>query len=551
MERWSSALTREQLPTGARVGILVPNSVEHVCMDQAAMACGCVVVPMHVIDNPESLAYVIADSGISVLFVESAEHWTALIPFQSRFPQLQRVLFLRSIGPGAESGIARSIDTWLATSDEGSAQQGAARAPSSDSLAAIVYTSGTTGRPKGVMLSHRNILANVTSIMAVVPVQEDDVFLSFLPLSHTLERTVGYYLPIAAGATVAFARSISFLMEDMVAIKPTILVSVPRIYERAYSVIRERMALHWWTRTLFTRAVDFGWRQFEYGQGRAACPSLGGRLMHSILDRLVGKPIRARFGGRLRAAVTGGAALTPDVARPFLALGVPLLQGYGMTESSPVIACNTPDDNYPASVGRAVPGVAVRIGEHDELLAQGANVMMGYWQRPVETAGAVNTDGWLHTGDQAELKEGRLFIKGRIKDIIVTSTGEKIAPADIETAIAADPLFEQVMVVGEGRPYLAALVVLNAERWAQQARSLGLDDHKLADLHSATATQWLLGRIEEAVRIFPRYATPRAVWVSAEPWTVAAALITPTLKPKRGAIEARYRDQIAELYQGH
>jgi len=222
-----------------------------------------------------------------------------------------------------------------------------------------------------------------------------------------------------------------------------------------------------------------------------------------------------------------------------------------MTESAPVIACNTLEDNDPASVGRPVRGVAVRIGDHDELLAQGPNVMVGYWQRPTETAAAVDPDGWLHTGDQAQLNNGRIYIKGRIKDIIVTSTGEKIAPADLETAIGSDPMFDQVMVLGERRPYLAALVVLNPSRWAQQAEELGLNPQAVADLRSGAATHWVLERIGQALRAFPKYVAPRAVWLSLEPWTVGAGLITPTLKPKRAAIEGRYAAEIAELYRGH
>ncbi len=547
--QWRAALAAENLPAGARIGILVPNSVEHVSMDQAALASGCVCVPLHVIDNPESLAYVIADSGASLLLVDTAARWAGLAPLQAQFPLLQRVVYLGT-GDPAVSGIALCIDDWLAKAGSLSPSPGAAPI-SPEALAAIVYTSGTTGRPKGVMLSHRNILANVNSILAVMPVSEDDVLLSFLPLSHTFERTVGYYLPIAAGATVAYARSISQLMEDLATIKPTILVSVPRIYERAYAALRETVERSSLKKQLFDWAVELGWRQFEHDQGRGPGLSVPARLLYSLLDPLVGKPLRARFGGRLRAAVTGGAALAPEVARPFLALGVTLLQGYGMTESAPVIACNTPDDNEPASVGRPVRGVSVRVGDRDELLAQGANVMMGYWQRPTETALAVDPEGWLHTGDQAQLKDGRVYIKGRIKDIIVTSTGEKIAPADLETAIGGDPMFDQVMVLGEQRPYLVALVVLNATHWAQQARQLGLDPQAPADLRAVPATHWALERIGEALRAFPRYATPRAVWLSLEPWTVGAGLITPTLKPKRLAIQARFATEIAELYRGH
>jgi len=551
VQRWRAALQREALTSGARIGLLVPNSVEHVCLDQAALALGHVPVPLHVIDNPESLAYVLADSGASLLLVNSPERWAELAPYQARFPNLKRVLHLTGAGDTAAAGVSLPLDAWLADAQLAPPPADRSTSVTADALAAIVYTSGTTGRPKGVMLSHRNVISNVNAIMAAVRVRDDDLFLSFLPLSHTFERTVGYYLAIAAGASVAFARSVQLLMADLAAIRPTILVSVPRIYERAYAALRESVDRHRVGRRLFALTVSIGWRQFEHIQGRAPRLPLLGRLIAPLLDRLVAAPVRARFGGRLRAAVTGGAAMAPDTARPFLALGVPLLQGYGMTESSPVIACNTLEDNDPVSVGRALPGVAVRIGDSEELLARGENVMVGYWQRPEETARARDPDGWLHTGDQGRVDGGRIYIKGRLKDIIVTSTGEKIAPADVEAAIASDPLFDQAMVIGEQRPYLAALVVLNHARWARQAQDLGLNPDDEADLDSDPARRSVLERIRAALQAFPSYATPRAVFVSREAWTVANGLITPTLKPKRAAIEARYAAEIAELYRGH
>ena len=549
VQRWRAALQREALTSAARIGVLVPNSVEHVCLDQAALALGYVPVPLHVIDNPESLAYVIADSGASLLLVNSPERWAALAPYQLRFPNLKRVVYLRGPGETAPAGISLPLDAWLTDAERQPLP--ADRPVTPDSLAAIVYTSGTTGPPKGVMLSHRNVISNVNASMAAVRVRDDDLFLSFLPLSHTFERTVGYYLPIAAGASVAFARSVPLLMADLAAIRPTILVSVPRIYERAYATLKESVDRHRVSRQLFALTVSIGWRRFEHSQGRLPRPPLLARMLWPLLDRLVASPVRARFGGRLRAAVTGGAAMAPDIARPFLALGVPLLQGYGMTESSPVIACNTLEDNEPASVGRALRGVAVRIGENEELLARGENVMLGYWQRPQETVRARDPDGWLHTGDQARLDGGRIYIKGRLKDIIVTSTGEKIAPADLEAAITSDPLFDQAMVIGEQRPYLATLVVVNSAKWAQQAHDLGLNPDNESDLHSEPARRSVLERIRAALQAFPSHATPRAVFLSKEPWTVANGLITPTLKPKRAAIEARYAAEIAELYRGH
>jgi len=266
-------------------------------------------------------------------------------------------------------------------------------------------------------------------------------------------------------------------------------------------------------------------------------------VMLSVLDALVARRVREQFGGRLRVSVTGGAAMSRDVSRPLIAMGLPLLQGYGMTESSPVVASNTPGDNDPSTVGRALPGIEVRIGVQDELQTRSDSVMRGYWGRPEDTARVVDADGWLHTGDQAEIVGGRIRIKGRIKDIIVTSTGEKVAPVDVENAIMADPLFEQVMVLGEQRPYLAAIVVLNRDKWTARAAALGLDPANVTQLRATAATQWVLQRIADLVKGFPSYSTPKAVFLSTEPWSVAGGLLTPTLKPKR--------DDIARLYQGH
>ncbi len=546
---WRRALRAESLPSGARIGILVGNGLAHVYMDQAALSLGFVPVPMHVVDNPESLAYVLSDSGASLLFVESAARWKALEPLKERMPSLRRVVYLGAEEPQLEP-LARSLAPWLAAA----ASSAAAVEPvpiDAESLAAIVYTSGTTGRPKGVMLSHRNILSNVQSVMEAIPVLPTDLFLSFLPLSHTLERTAGYYLPIAAGAAVAFSRAVSKLAEDFQAIRPTVLISVPRIYERAYGALLDSLEHRPVSRAVFAWAVSAGWRRFERVHGLATSGGRSSRLFEGVLDRWLAARVRARFGGRLRAAVTGGAPLAPHVSHAFLAFGVPMLEGYGLTEAAPVIACNTLTDNAPGSVGRPLPGVEVRIGDQAELLVRGPNVMLGYWQRPEETARAIGPDGWLHTGDQAQLVAGRIVIRGRLKDIIVTSTGEKIAPVDLETAILGDTVFEQVMVIGEGRPYIAALAVLNRESWAREAQRLGLDPGHSASLRSAAALQWALGRIAAAVRDYPAYARPRAVFLSTEVWTVGEGLVTPTQKPKRPALEARFASAIAELYRGH
>jgi long-chain acyl-CoA synthetase len=267
-----------------------------------------------------------------------------------------------------------------------------------------------------------------------------------------------------------------------------------------------------------------------------------------MLDTLVGRTLRAQFGGRLRLAVSGGAPLSATIARCFLGLGVPILQGYGMTETSPVVAANAPEDNDPATVGRPVRDVEVRIGDNQELLVRGPNVMKGYWKREEDTA-ATFIDGWLRTGDQAAIEHGRVRILGRVKEIIVTSTGEKIAPVDLELAITGDPLFEQVYALGDNRPFIACIVQLNREEWQHWAAQQGWDATAPGTVQMQPVREALLARIRELTKAFPHYAQPRAVWPVLEPWTIEGGLITPTLKLKRKQLAAHYREQIEALYQ--
>jgi len=546
IEAWRRALDAERLDPGARVAILMPNGIAHVSMDQATLSRGLVPVPLHAIDNPESIIYILQDSEAAILFVDSTERWQTLAAAGARLDRLKRVICAKAAS-GSDSADSRvvTLEGWLrAGSTQGSNGNESVVKP--DDLAAIVYTSGTTGRPKGVMLSHRNVVANVKAIAERLPVEQNDVFLSFLPLSHTFERTAGYYQPIAAGACVAYARSTQLLLEDMKAVRPTVLISVPRIYERLYAgIVEQRASASWLEGAVFDLTLAVGGRRFEARQ-RQRLPSLFDRLTWPVLKRWVADRILAQLGGRLRVTVSGGAPIAWPVAHLFLSLGLDVLQGYGMTETSPVVSCNTPDDNDPRSVGRPLAGVEVRIDENRELLVRAPSVMVGYWHKPEETGRIIGADGWLHTGDQARIEDGRIIITGRIKDIIVTSTGEKVAPADLETTIISDPLFEQAMVLGEQRPFLAALVVLNADQWEREkVRLRSESDGKTS---SSTESDFLLRRMAKAVRGFPAYATPRAVWWTSEPWTIANGLLTPTLKIKRAALEKRFAAQIDRLY---
>ncbi len=547
VERWRAALASEQLPAGSRVATLMANSVAYVCVDQAALSLGLAIVPKHVTDNPGNLAYILADSGASALIIDNPAYWARLAPEVAGLSSLRRVVVADDEGAMAADARAARASRWLGAAEPREAGD-AVFAP--ETLAAIVYTSGTTGRPKGVMLSHGNVVSNVLSVLRCVAAAPDDLYLSFLPLSHTFERTAGYYLPIATGGTVAFGRSTALLSEDLRTVRPTILISVPRIYERAYLAIQEKLAKQGaLARSLSRLAEQVGWRRFLAAQGHALPrSSLLERLAWVALDKLVAAKVRAAFGGRLRLAVAGGAPMPPAVSRFFLAMGVDVLQGYGMTESSPVVSVNRIERNDPESVGETIPGVEIRIGADDELLVKGPNVMLGYWRRPEDTSRVLEPDGWLHTGDQARLHDGRLFIKGRIKDIIVTSTGEKVSPADLEQAIGADPLFEQAMVIGERRPFIAAIAVLSRSRLEEEARALGLAGAPEDILASDRVRALALARISLAVAHFPDAATPRKVSLTLEPWTIAAGLMTPTLKLKRQAIESAFAKEIAGLY---
>jgi long-chain acyl-CoA synthetase len=545
--RWQSALAAEGLQPGERVAVHLHNSIEWVCFDQAALGCGLVIVPLYTDDRPENIAYITQDSAVRLLLVQDVASWKRLAGSLRHHEDLKRILILKQPDAVPESISAdervRFVDDWLPV-------QGGAlvtRAGDAHALASIVYTSGTTGRPKGVMLSHYNMLSIAHSALTMIDCYEEDLFLSFLPLSHTLERTAGYYLPMMAGATVAYARSIPKLAEDLQNIRPTVMIAVPRIFERVFARIQGQMnkqsAIK---RGMFNLTTSVGWHRFERQQNRAYWNP--GQLLWPLLNKVVAGKVTARLGGRLRIAVSGGAALPVTVARTFIGLGVPILQGYGLTETSPVISVNVPDDNEPSSVGILLNGVEARIGDNDELLVKTPGMMQGYWNNHAATAEVIDPEGWLHTGDQARIENGHIYITGRIKDILVLSNGEKIPPMDMELAICLDPLIDQAMVIGEGQAYLAAILVLSPEEWPGLAQRFGLDDGLDEILNNEKLKNHLVRVVRERLRDFPGYAKVRAVILTREPWTVENGLLTPTLKVKRAKVLEKFAAEIASLY---
>ena len=515
--RWQAAYLRAGLVLGDRVALCARNGVPWVAADLAALGLGLVVVPLYVDDNADNLAWCIADVEAKLVIVETARQAGALGRSAQPAGTPSAIVVLRATDDEADRVGATPVGRFLPECDAAPI----ARALPERTLATICYTSGTGGRPKGVMLSHGNVIANVESCAATDLARPDDRFLSMLPLSHMFERTGGYYLPLSLGARVAFARGIAQLADDFVTQAPTVVFAVPRIFERFRARIDQALAASPARRRLFDACVTRGYRVAQ----REA--TLLDRLLAPWLRRQVAAPVLARFGGSLRLAVVGGAALDPALARVFIGLGVTLLQGYGTTEASPVVSVNRRGDNVPASVGAPLPGVEVKTLPSGELLVRGANVMQGYWRNEAATRAALDDDGWLHTGDLGAIRDGKIHILGRAKEVLILSNGEKLPPQDVELAILRDPVFEQVMLVGEGRPFVTLLAV-----------SPETDEKALVKRANAQLTG------------FPRWIRVRRVLATRDSWSADDGLLTPTLKLRRPQVLARFRDRIEHVYGG-
>lgn len=556
--RWRRSFTKFNLEKGSRVAMLLPNGIDAICFDQAALSCGLVPVPLHAVDTPGSSAFILNDSGARVLVTAKYLKWKGIRQADT-LPNLKAVIVTDDTVPEDDQVNNNGINVctladWL-DAGENIAPAKVSLEPSD--LAALVYTSGTTGRPKGVMLTHENILENAKGVMGNIRPNPDDTWFSFLPLSHTFERTTTYYLAMGMGNQIFFNRNILQIVDDLHYVRPTILMSVPRIYETIYSKLNTKLSKKGAVaRYVFNWAVEVGWRRFCKENGLAVEHSwrecLDG-LVGNWLDQKVGSSLRDVFGGvKPHAFISGGASLNQTVARTFIGLGITIYQGYGMTETSPILTVNKEHHNDPSTVGMALPNMQLRISDNDELQVKGPCVMKGYWNRPDATADIFTEDGWLKTGDQADiLPSGHVRIKGRIKEIIVTSTGEKIPPADLEMAIETDPLFAQVMAVGEGLPYVSIVAVLDKEHWKEFAKELNLDAEASQSLTTKIVHQTLLRRVKKLTKGFPQYGVPRALILTLSPWTIENGMLTPTLKLKRHMIKARFQDEITKLYETH
>ena len=539
------------LTEGSSIGILSENRPEWAIADYACLTARYLDVPIYPTLPAEQMAYILRDSGAAAIFVSSSVQAQKVAAVRASLPALKYVIAFDDVsGDGIDLTMAALEARGAAseTPDAAARYRADAMAMMPDQVATIIYTSGTTGEPKGAMLTHGNMASNVAAVAKVIPITDDDASLSFLPLSHVLQRHFDY-LMFATGVSIAYVESMDTLTVNMVEIRPTLVVAVPRVYEKIYSrVLENALASGALKKRIFfwARAVGERWADVRLA-GRAPNPLLAAQ--YAIAKRLVFSKLRERVGGRLRYFVSGGAPLAPAINTFFYAAGLVFLEGYGLTETSPVIAVNTPTRYRIGTVGPPVAGVEVVIAPDGEILVRGPNVMKGYFNKPDATRDVIDPDGWFHTGDIGVLEDGFLRITDRKKDIIVTAGGKNIAPQPIENHIKMNKYVSQAVMIGDQRRFPIVLVVPNfeqLEKWAKRKNLLYADEKQLLAQPAVKAKmeKEVLGKLSGLAS----FETPKHVVLLDRDFSVDTGELTPTLKVRRRVIDKKYKAAIDQLY---
>jgi long-chain acyl-CoA synthetase len=537
-----------RLTKGDRIAVLSENRPEWMIADLAILSAGCINVPIYVTVPANQIEYILRDSEAKAIFLSDAKQLDNMLEMRPKLPSLQYVI---TFDPHCDVPDIIKLDTLI---------QSGASLPRSKSYeemianingpdwASIVYTSGTTGDPKGAILTHGNIISNATACASLIDLNSEDVSLSFLPLSHVFERTAGYYTMMHAGVTIAYAESFDTIMQNMDEIRPTVVTGAPRLYEKMYARIMDSVTSGpYLKKQLFFWALNAG---SNYVQQK-----LSGHLRpmtihkYNIAKKLVFSKLKQLTGGRLRFFVSGGAPLHRTIAEFFHAADLPILEGYGLTETSPVIAVNTFNDFKFGSVGKPLPGVEVKIADDGEILVRGPNVMIGYFKKPDLTNEAIE-EGWFHTGDIGFLdNEGFLSITDRKKDIIITAGGKNIAPQKIENAIKTSKFIAQVVLIGNKRKFISALVVPNFDTLHNYALSERI---AYTDIQSLLKHPKVIDKIQDAIdrksEDFARFERVKKFVLLDQDFSIEDNEVTPSLKIKRAYVEKKYKDEIDKLY---
>jgi long-chain acyl-CoA synthetase len=550
VENLASGLASLGVQKGDKIAIISTNSSRWAFADYAITGLGAVTVTVYPTLTTPHMKYIFDDSETHYAFVGNKEQLDKTKSLIQECEHMKGYVLMDDSDDDTDKvfGFSSLIERGKAYKESSDFDfKAIASTINPDDLLTLIYTSGTTGNPKGAMLSHNNLIANIKSGKKSIHIDESDVFLSFLPLSHVFERMVGHFSGLTSGGRVYYAESIDTVADNMGEIKPTIMASVPRLYEKMYAKIIDKVSndpplrqkIFWWAISVGKEAMPnicknsrpSGWLGFKFG----------------LAEKLVFSKIKERVGGRLRFFVSGGAPLSQEIAEFFAAANIIILEGYGLTETSPVITNNRLEDVKFGTVGKPIDGVEVKIAEDGEIICRGENVMLGYYNNEAATRDVIDENGWFHTGDIGEFDEdGFLRITDRKKNIIVTSGGKNIAPAPMEIALIASKYIEQVVVLGDRRNFVSALIVVAQETLSEWANEQGIDGEIIQDERTDKLFE---NEVSKAMAGFAHYETVKKFKLVADEWSVESGELTPTLKVKRKVVEKKYADLIDSIYQ--
>ncbi len=550
--RAAAGLQELGVQAGEHVAILSENRPEWAVADYACLTARMPDVPLYPNLPAEQAAYILRDAKAVAIFVSDEAQAAKIASVRASCPDLRLVItFAAERGAGVDHTLAEveARGAIVDTAERRASYRETALAAQPGDVATVIYTSGTTGEPKGVLLTHDNLWSNVMASAAQIPFEGADTGLSFLPLSHIFERMAGHYLMFHVGCSIAYAQSIDTVAADMLVVRPTLVLSVPRLYEKMYSRVMEsaltggaaKKRIFFWARSVADR-----WADVTLAGGTPAGLLA---IQYRIAQKLVFSTLQERTGGRLRYFVSGGAPLSPEINKFFYAAGLVILEGYGLTETSPVISVNTPEHFRIGTVGRPVPGVEVTVAGDGEILTRGPHVMHGYYNKPDATREAIDAEGWFHTGDIGEMRDGFLAITDRKKDIIVTAGGKNIAPQPIENLIKTNKFVSQAVVIGDKRKFPVVLVVPNFDQLERWAKGESIEYSSQAALLRSHAVQTLMEReVLGQLRDLARFEMPKKVGLLANDFSVERGELTPTLKVRRRIIDKTYKPMIDDLY---
>jgi len=555
VEKFANGLAAIGVKSYDHVALISENRPEWVVADMAILKLAAVNVSIYPSLTARQIEFILNDAEVKYVIVSNQMQLNKILKIADEIPALRRIIVLSDIKKNDLPGVLSFSSVLEMGSIFQKLYPDYLKIESSkitpDVVCALIYTSGTTGNPKGVMLTHENIVSNMKSSAICIPFSHEDTILSFLPLSHSYERTTGYYTAMACGALIAYAESIDTVPENLIEIKPTFVTTVPRLFERFYNRLMKQIGEEPVIKQkIFEWALSVGKKYFKFKKNGKLHPL--NKLQYLLADYLVFKKIRARTGGRIKFFVSGGAALNPALGEIFEIMGIKILEGYGMTEASPVISVNRLDDYKWGSVGKPLPGVEVKIASDGEILVRGPNVMKGYWKNPEATAAVIDSEGWLHTGDVGNIDgEGFISITDRKKHLFVSSGGKNIAPQPIENLFLQSKMIDQIVLIGDGRMFLTALVVPNYDYLRQNPEQqiwTEKTDEELA--RDPGVYKYLDKEIKNIQNDLSAYERIRKFTILSRPLSVENEEMTPLLKVRRRVVEEKFKAIIDKMYEG-